>query len=98
MEGSYALLLESSKMVANFQKLSFFNYKIQFYSNNVCKQKYLKNDKIYLDHAISNMQKFVQNLQYPDVKLRKYKIVKISFDGLYPNTNPFPYVKGFPKS
>ena len=44
------------------------------------------------------MQKFVQNLQYPDVKLRKYKIVKISFDGLYPNTNPIPYVKGFPKS
>ena len=67
LESSHALLLESAKIFANLQKLSFFCCKIQFYSNNVCKQKNPKNDKIYLDHSISNMQKCVQNFEYPDV-------------------------------
>ena len=69
-KSSCALLLESAKKNANLQKLNFF-CKIQLYSKNVCKKNCPKTKIIHfwkaLDHAISNMQKVLQNFKKPDV-------------------------------
>jgi len=49
------------KIFSKFAKIEFFYRKIQLYSKNVCKQKFVQKWKIIhfwkaLDHAISNMQ------------------------------------------
>ena len=41
LESSCALLLESAKKFANLRKLNFYR-KIQFYSKNVCKKKFVQ--------------------------------------------------------
>ena len=46
LESSCALLLESAKKFANLQKLNFYR-KIQLYSKNVCKKKFVKKMKNY---------------------------------------------------
>jgi len=46
LESSCALLLESAKFFANLQKLNFYR-KIQLYSKNVCKKKFVQKMKNY---------------------------------------------------
>ena len=65
LESSYALLIESAKN-CKFAKLWIFFDKIQLWCKNVYK-KMPKKDKIYVDHAISNMQKKLQNFKLLDV-------------------------------
>jgi len=47
LESSCALLLESAKKIANFQKLNFYR-KIQLNSKNVCEKICPKNEKLYI--------------------------------------------------
>ena len=42
LESSCALLLESAKKIANLHKLNIFYRKIQLYSKNVCKKKFVQ--------------------------------------------------------
>ena len=71
LESSCALLLESAKKIANLQKLNFLSQN-PVYSKNVCKKNLSKKLKIIhfwkaLNHAISNMQKYLQNFKLPDL-------------------------------
>ena len=64
LESSCALLLESAKKLQIYKNWIFYR-KIQSYSKNVCKKNLSKKWKIIhiwkaLDHAISNMQKFLK--------------------------------------
>ena len=84
LESSRPLLLESAKNLQICKNWIFYR-KIQLFSKNVCKKNWSKKWKIIhfwkaLDHAISNMQKFLQNFKQPDFYLRKTKNVQISFD------------------
>ena len=67
LESSCALLLESAKNLQICENWIFYR-KIQSYSKNVCKKNLSKKWQIIhfwkaLDHAISNMQKFLQNFK-----------------------------------
>ena len=68
LESSCALLLESAKKICKFLKIKFFIAKSSFIVNMFAKKNLSKKWQIIhfwkaLDHAISNMQKFLQNFK-----------------------------------